>query len=114
MKLTNRTWKHTPQGIEAIWVNPEISDAVFDRLMQWAVANVQGLIEAKQKPGQNAESVLAAYESWNELWADLQKTYPTDTDQGEAIAGFFGIVRDNPEIIAWVIAASRTELVGAR
>lgn len=106
MKFVTRGWSHTPRGISAIHITSQLSDEVFDRLMSWAIANVDSLCWSKNNVREELQGLnpygTEEIDSWNRLFKELQTIYSPESEECDAICQFRTIVRDNPEILIWV------------
>ena len=101
MKFTVRMFASTQDGYQFIHKRVDIPTTLWEAMMQWAVEQRDRLIEVKSCENEQEEAALWApiYESYGAVTAALAVKQAQDVDIQGAIAHFFNLAIDNPEML---------------
>lgn len=101
MKFTVRMFASTQDGYQFIHKRVDVPTLLWETMMQWAVEQRDRLIEIKSCENEQEEAVLWApiYESYGAVTAALTLEQAQNADIQAAIAHFFNLAIDNPEML---------------
>lgn len=118
MKFTVRMFATTRDGFQFIHKVVELPDGLWADLMAWASHNRQRLIDAKtSEDADRLGSTTAIYATYSDVCRSMPVALAQSPDVQAAIAHFFNLAIDNPEMLPVVAHAKegdRTEAVEAQ
>jgi hypothetical protein len=112
MKFTVRMFAATRHGHEFIHRDVELPDGLWMKLQAWASTNRGTLIRAKYADRPERVNLMAPlYASYGELSRSIPLELAQDAGIQAAIAHFFNLAIDNPEMLPTELLGGRGELL---
>jgi hypothetical protein len=100
MKFTVRMFASTQDGYQFIHKVVELPEGIWKQMMEWACSNRESLMEVKASEDGRQESLWGPiYRSYGEWSQSLPKELGQKPDVQAAIAHFFNLAMDNPEML---------------
>lgn len=101
MKFTVRMFASTQDGHQFIHKSVDVPTSIWMQFVAWAVSHRNALVEVKNCGNEHQEAELwgPIYSTYSELTRALPMSFSQSPDGQAAIAHFFNLAIDNPELL---------------